>query len=42
MAQQMIDELPSARLVCVPGAGHTFPGDQPEAFQSLLREFLMA
>jgi pimeloyl-ACP methyl ester carboxylesterase len=40
-AKRMIDALPSARLVVVPGAGHTVPGDRPEAFQSLLREFLM-
>ena len=40
-AKRMIDELPAARLVVVPGAGHTVPGDQPEAFQALLREFLM-
>jgi pimeloyl-ACP methyl ester carboxylesterase len=42
MAKRMVDELPSARLVVVPGAGHTVPGDQPGAFQSLLREFLMS
>lgn len=41
-AKRMVDELPAARLVVVPGAGHTVPGDQPAAFQSLLREFLMA
>jgi pimeloyl-ACP methyl ester carboxylesterase len=41
-AKRMVDELPAARLVVVPGAGHTVPGDQPEAFQALLREFLMA
>jgi pimeloyl-ACP methyl ester carboxylesterase len=40
-AKRMVDELPHARLVVVPGAGHTVPGDQPAAFQSLLREFLM-
>jgi pimeloyl-ACP methyl ester carboxylesterase len=40
-AKRMVDELGCARLVVVPGAGHTVPGDQPEAFQSLLREFLM-
>lgn len=41
-AKRMIDALPAARLVVVPGAGHTVPGDQPAAFQSLLREFLMS
>ena len=40
-AKRMADELPSARLVVVAGAGHTVPGDQPAIFQSLLREFLM-
>jgi esterase len=42
MAKRMVDELPTARLVVVPGAGHTVPGDQPVAFQSLLSEFLMS
>jgi esterase len=41
-AKRMVDEVPSARLVVVPGAGHTVPGDQPAAFQALLREFLMS
>jgi esterase len=41
-AKRMVDELPAARLVVVPGAGHTVPGDQPAAFQSLLDEFLMS
>jgi pimeloyl-ACP methyl ester carboxylesterase len=41
-AKRMVDELPAAQLVVVPGAGHTVPGDQPAAFQSLLREFLMS
>jgi esterase len=41
-AKLMVDELPTARLVVVPGAGHTVPGDQPVAFQALLREFLMS
>jgi pimeloyl-ACP methyl ester carboxylesterase len=41
-AKRMVDELPAARLVVVPGAGHTVPGDQPAAFQSLLREFLLS
>ncbi len=41
-AKQMIDALPAARLVVVPDAGHTVPGDQPAAFQALLREFLMS
>jgi pimeloyl-ACP methyl ester carboxylesterase len=41
-AKRMIDALSAARLAVVPGAGHTVPGDQPAAFQSLLREFLMS
>jgi pimeloyl-ACP methyl ester carboxylesterase len=40
-ARRMAAELPTARLVVVPGAGHTVPGDQPARFQLLLREFLM-
>ena len=42
MAKRMAEELPSAQLVVVPGAGHTVPGDQPALFQSLLQEFLMS
>jgi pimeloyl-ACP methyl ester carboxylesterase len=41
-AKRMVDELAVARLAVVPGAGHTVPGDQPAAFQALLREFLLA
>ena len=40
-AKRMVDEQPRARLVVVPGAGHTVPGDQPAVFQALLQEFLM-
>jgi len=32
MAKRMAEELPTARLVVVPGAGHTVPGDQPALF----------
>ena len=38
-ATKMIDAQPRARLVEVADAGHTVPGDQPEAFVKLLREF---
>ncbi|PYM04483.1 MAG: alpha/beta hydrolase [Candidatus Rokuibacteriota bacterium] len=38
-AKRMLEALPGARLVEVPEAGHTVPGDQPAAFQALLREF---
>jgi pimeloyl-ACP methyl ester carboxylesterase len=40
-AKGMIDTQPAARLAVVAGAGHTVPGDQPAAFQALLRQFLM-
>jgi esterase len=40
-AKRMAEELSHARLIVVPGAGHTVPGDQPAVFQALLREFLM-
>ena len=39
-AARMLGENPRARLVEVPGAGHTVPGDRPAAFQALLAEFL--
>jgi esterase len=42
IARKMVDAQPKARLVEVPNAGHTVPGDQPEAFVRLLREFLDA
>jgi esterase len=42
IAKRMLDDQPRARLALVAGAGHTVPGDQPVAFQSLLREFLLA
>ena len=42
MAKKMVEAQPKARLVEVPGAGHTVPGDQPDAFVKLLREFLDA
>jgi pimeloyl-ACP methyl ester carboxylesterase len=41
-AKKMLGTNPRARLVEVPGAGHTVPGDQPEAFRRLLAEFLGA
>lgn len=40
MAAKMIEAQPRARLVEVAGAGHTVPGDQPETFMQLLRDFL--
>ena len=41
IAKNMLEALPHARLAVVPDAGHTVPGDQPAAFQRLLRDFLM-
>src|SRR5439155_576398 len=41
-AKRMLATNPHARLVEVPGAGHTVPGEQPAAFQRLLTEFLGA
>lgn len=42
IAKTMVEALPHARYVEIPGAGHTVPGDQPTAFLSLLQEFLGA
>ena len=40
IAKRMIDALPDGRLVEIPGAGHTVPGDQPEAFAAAVGAFL--
>ena len=40
IAKRMLQELPHARLVEVPEAGHTVPGDQPEAFMRIVSDFL--
>lgn len=40
MAKQMLEANPRACLVEVPGAGHTVPGDQPEAFLAAVSGFL--
>ena len=42
LAKTMVEVQPKARYVEVAGAGHTVPGDQPETFVKLLREFLDA
>jgi pimeloyl-ACP methyl ester carboxylesterase len=34
----MIDALPDGRLVEIPGASHTIPADQPEAFARAVRD----
>lgn len=36
----MIETQPGARLVEIPDAGHTVPGDQPEVFNALVAAFL--
>ncbi len=41
-AAKMVEAQPNARLVEIPDAGHTVPGDQPETFIQILRDFLEA
>jgi pimeloyl-ACP methyl ester carboxylesterase len=40
IAKRMIETLPDGRLVEVASAGHTVPGDQPDAFARAVRSFL--
>jgi pimeloyl-ACP methyl ester carboxylesterase len=40
IARRMLDAQPHAELVDIPNAGHTVPGDQPEAFLETLKKFL--
>jgi pimeloyl-ACP methyl ester carboxylesterase len=40
IAKRMLETLPDGRLMEIPGAGHTVPGDQPEAFAAAVRSFL--
>ena len=40
IAKRMLETLPDGRLVEIPDAGHTVPGDQPEAFLKAVRPFL--
>lgn len=40
VAERCTQEIPRARLVVVPGAGHSVPGDNPDAFTEAVREFL--
>ncbi len=42
IAKKMVERLPNARLVEVPGAGHSVPGDRPDEFARVLRTFLDA
>jgi pimeloyl-ACP methyl ester carboxylesterase len=40
IAKRMLETQPHARLVEVENAGHTVPGDQPEVFLKIVRDFL--
>jgi esterase len=40
IAKRMIEAQPRARLAVIPGAGHTVPGDQPDAFMQVVTTFL--
>jgi pimeloyl-ACP methyl ester carboxylesterase len=39
-AELLRDRLPDARLVSIPGAGHTVQGDRPKEFAAAVRSFL--
>ncbi len=41
IAKRMLETLQVGRLVEVPEAGHTVPGDQPETFARIVRQFLI-
>jgi len=40
VAERAANEMQGARLVVVPQAGHSVPGDNPDAFTEAVREFL--
>lgn len=40
VAERTVREMPKARLVVVPGAGHSVPGDNPDAFTEAVLAFL--
>ncbi|MBK6320528.1 MAG: alpha/beta hydrolase [Dehalococcoidia bacterium] len=40
VAERAASEMPRARLIVIPGAGHSVPGDSPDAFTDGVREFL--
>ena len=40
VAERVVAEMRSARLVVVPGAGHSVPGDNPDGFTSAVLDFL--
>jgi pimeloyl-ACP methyl ester carboxylesterase len=39
-AEQLAQELPQARLMVIPGAGHLAPLERPESFRQLVLDFL--
>ncbi|MBH77171.1 MAG: hypothetical protein CL897_02940 [Dehalococcoidia bacterium] len=41
VAERLVAEMGRARLVVVPKAGHSVPGDNPDGFTSAIFEFLM-
>jgi hypothetical protein len=42
VAERAASEMPRAQLTVVPGAGHSVPGDSPDAFTESVRDFLGA
>ncbi len=40
VAERCVHEMPAARLVTIPGAGHSVPGDNPDAFTEAVAGFL--
>jgi len=40
VAERCTQEIRHSRLVIVPGAGHSVPGDNPDAFTEAVREFI--
>ena len=40
VAERAATEMPRTRLVVVPGAGHSVPGDNPDGFTEAVQEFL--
>jgi proline-specific peptidase len=40
VAERCVQEIRRSRLVVIPGAGHSVPGDNPDAFTEAVREFL--
>lgn len=40
VAERTVREMPKARLAVVPGAGHSVPGDNPDAFTEAVLSFL--